>query len=215
VRIKSHGASGTVIGTSKGKTWILSCCHMFFDHADRVDPTLLGRRLVLDGPQQPDAVLKSTAPSRVLAHDAALDLSLLELDNGPFYCVPVAPRGHRPGRLLSVGYDSMRWPVTVRSATLLETVGTTTYTREKPWHGRSGGGLIDGEAGVLVGVVQGYEVGGAGRGLYVSHEAILRFLGRCRPELLRVQIRAPGLELYYHSPLRPAPCPGGVCPLPR
>jgi hypothetical protein len=41
VRIRSHGASGTVIGTTKGKTWILSCCHMFMGHGDQLDPALL------------------------------------------------------------------------------------------------------------------------------------------------------------------------------
>jgi hypothetical protein len=216
VRMKSHGASGTVIATAKGKTWILGCCHMFFDHADRVDPALLRKKLTLDGPPQPEAVFKGVRDCRVLAYDARLDLSLIELDNGPFACVPVAPRGHRPGRLLSIGYDAMRWPVTVRPATLLGTAGMTTYTREKPWHGRSGGGLIDADARVLVGVVQGYEVGHRERGLYVSHEAILLFLGRCRPGLLRMEIRTPGVQLYYQSPFRPGPsCPGGVCPLPH
>src|SRR5207237_3382704 len=35
VRIKSHGASGTVIATAPGKSWILSCCHMFFGGGDQ------------------------------------------------------------------------------------------------------------------------------------------------------------------------------------
>src|SRR6516225_11268138 len=95
VRIKSHGASGTVIGSTKGKTWILSCCHMFMGHGDQLDAALLQKRLVMDGPQQPDAVLKGVASSRVLAYDAKLDLSLIELDNGPFYCIPVAPAAHK------------------------------------------------------------------------------------------------------------------------
>jgi hypothetical protein len=184
-RIKSHGASGTVIGTIKGKTWILSCCHMFFGPEDAVDPEVLKRPLAMDGPPQPNAVLKGVAASRVLAYDATLDLSLIELDNGPFFCVPVAPAGHKPGRLQSQGYDEMRWPLTVMPATFLGSRGTPTFTREKPWHGRSGGGLIDLDARVLIGVVQGYEVTGQERGLYVSLEGILTFLRRHRPELLR------------------------------
>ena len=52
-----------------------------------------------------------------------------------------------------------------------------------PWHGRSGGALIDRDAGCLIGVVQGYEIGGERRGLYVSHEAILKFLGKRTPPL--------------------------------
>jgi hypothetical protein len=209
VRIKSHGASGTVIGTTKGKTWILSCCHMFMGHGDQLDAALLQKRLVMDGPQQPDAVIKGVAGSRVLAYDAKLDLSLIELDNGPFYCIPVAPAGHKPGPLVSVGYDSMKWPVTLQPATFVGSAGNTTYTREKPWHGRSGGALIDVQGRVLIGVVQGYEVGGGDRGLYVSLEAVRVFLKRHRPALLQIQIQvpAPSPKLYY-----PFPGPGGVCP---
>src|SRR5262245_9394355 len=154
LRIKSHGASGTVIATTKGKSWILGCAHMFATPAD------LKRPLKIDGPRQPYAEARRSA-TRVLAVDAAADLSLLEHDNGPFYCVPVAPAGHKPGRnLISVGYDDMSWPVTVVPATLLSTRGLTTYTREKPWHGRSGGALIDVDAYCVIGVVQGYEIGG-------------------------------------------------------
>jgi hypothetical protein len=209
VRIKSHGASGTVVGTTKGKTWILSCCHMFFAQGDQVNPGLLKRALVMDGPQQPDAVVKGVAGSRVLAYDAKLDLSLIELDNGPFYCIPVAPAGHKPGQLVSIGHDRMAWPVTIQAATFLCSAGNTTYTREKPWHGRSGGGLIDVQGRVLIGVVQGYEVGGGDRGLYVSLEAVRVFLNRHRPALLQLQIQvpAPSPKLFY-----PFPAPGGVCP---
>jgi hypothetical protein len=205
VRIKSHGASGTVIATTTGKSWILSCCHMFFGRGDQVDPALLKKALSLDGPQQPDAVSQSVAGARLLAYDARLDLSLIELDNGPFWCIPVAPAGHRPGRLLSAGYDAMRWPVTARPATLLSSQGNTTWTREKPWHGRSGGGLIDLDARVLVGVVQGYEIGGQGRGLYVSHQAILLFLRRHRPDLLGRQVQVPGPRPRLDFP--PLACP--------
>jgi hypothetical protein len=189
VRIKSHGASATVITTTHGKSWLLGCAHMFLDNQDRPSPALRAKRLALDGPPQPQAVFSGTRPARLLAYDHELDLSLIELDNGPFAFVPVAPRGHRPSKhLLSLGYDEMRWPVTHKAATLLGSKGNTTYTQERPWHGRSGGGLIDfGEPGVsapgvyLIGVVQGYELTGSRRGLYVSHEAILRFLAKHLP----------------------------------
>ncbi len=190
VRIKSHGASATVIATEPGRSWVLGCCHMFFGPGDQVDPRALTKPLKLDGPAQTQAPAQ-LARARVLAFDSRLDLSLLEVENGPFHCIPVAPRGHRPSaHLLSLGYDEMRWPITARAATLLSTSGTTTYTREKPWHGRSGGGLIDAEARVLIGVVQGYESGPPPyqRGLYVSHDAILRFL---QPHLGRQPGAAP------------------------
>jgi hypothetical protein len=57
------------------------------------------------------------------------------------------------------------------------------FTREKPWHGRSGGALLDADAGYTIGVVQGYEIMAWGRGIYCSHQAILKFLrGRGKTE---------------------------------
>jgi hypothetical protein len=178
VRIKSHGASATIIATSQGRSWLLGCCHMYFGRATELSQAALARPLQIDGPAQPNAPARPVH-ARLLAYDARADLSLMELDNGPFYYVPVAAAGHRPSRnVRSLGYDAMQWPLTNRPATVLNTEGHTTYTVEKPWHGRSGGGLIDVTAMVLIGVVQGYEDGPPPyqRGLYVSHETILRFL---------------------------------------
>jgi Trypsin-like peptidase domain len=170
IRIPSHGCSGTVIQTEPGRSLILSCAHAF-EGRDRLRP------IRLDGPTQTRAVRRRASRVRLLTVDYQLDLSLIEIDNGPFFCCPVAPAGHRPGsRLLSCGYDEMRWPITVRPCTYLGSTSTLTFTRERPWHGRSGGGLLDAGAGVLIGVVMGYETSGSRRGLYVSHEAILTFL---------------------------------------
>jgi hypothetical protein len=192
VRIKSHGANGTVIATGPGKSYILSCAHMFLDGHDRPDPALQRKRLVLDGPEQPRAVVRGTAPARLVAVDFDRDLSLIELDNGPFAFVPVAKAGHVPSKnLLSMGYDEMKWPITQKRATLLLTRGNTTYTQEWPWHGRSGGALVDLDANVLIGVVQGYETDGPRRGLYVSHGAVLTFLTKARPQLLQSRQACP------------------------
>lgn len=178
VRIKSHGASGTIIATAPGKSWILGCAHMFLDAHGRPSETERGRPLRLDGPAQPYAP-KHRAAARLIAFDHDLDLSLIELDNGPFFYLPVAKQGHVAGkRLVSVGYDNMAWPVTSKPATIVSTSGNWTYTAEKPWHGRSGGGLIDVEARVLIGVVHGYEVKAGGRGIYISHAAVLTFLAK-------------------------------------
>jgi len=187
VRIRSHGASATVIATAPGRSWILGCCHMFFGKGEQLDPQALAQPLKVDGPPQPYAPAQLTR-ARLVAYDARADLSLIELNNGPFYFIPVAPAGHRPSRnVWSLGYDRMQWPITARTARILGSDGHTTYTLEKPWHGRSGGGLIDADARVLIGVVQGYEDGPPPyqRGLYVAHETILRFL---QPHLPR----APG-----------------------
>ncbi len=176
VRIKSHGGSGTVIVTAPGKSLILSCAHMFLDDNNQPSAEARKRPLKIDGPSQPLAP-QIKVQARLAAYDYDLDLSLIELDNGPFYYLPVAEPGFKPGaQIVSIGYDDMRWPVTSKSATILFSLGNTTFTREKPWHGRSGGGLIDVQARKLIGVVQGYEVGPQGRGLYVSHQAVLTFL---------------------------------------
>jgi hypothetical protein len=178
VRIKSHGASGTIIATQKGKSWILGCAHMHLDSFGRPSEESRKKELRIDGPNQPYADNKK-AKARLLAWDHELDLSLIEIDNGPFYYVPVAKQGHKPGaKIRSVGYDDMKWPVTNAVATLLSQGPRWTYAVEKPWHGRSGGGLIDVEGRVLVGVVHGYEVKKDGRGIYVSHEAVLQFLAK-------------------------------------
>jgi hypothetical protein len=185
VRIKSHGASGTIVATTQGRSWILSCCHMFFGAMDRIDETLLNKRLVIDGPEQPNAAPKRSA-ARVLAADPLADLSLIEIDNGPFNYIPVAAAGFRPGpNLLSAGYDWMKWPIATRLATIVMESSAWTYTRERPVQGRSGGGLFDLDARVLIGVVNGYELSGQHRGIYVAHAAIVKFMskskGRMRP----------------------------------
>lgn len=176
VRIKSHGGSGTIIATMEGRSWILSCAHLFTDQQGRPSEAERAKPLRIDGPLQPFAI-KKRAEARLLACDYELDLSLIEIENGPFFQVPVARRGHVPSKnLVSLGYDNMAWPITRQGVTLLGSRGITTFTVEKPWHGRSGGGLIDLDNHCLIGVVQGFEINHAERGLYVSHAALLRFL---------------------------------------
>jgi hypothetical protein len=175
VRIPSHGASATVIETQPGKTLLLGCAHAF-QGQDRARPIFLDVPAATPG-------LARQAVIRLLDVDYEADLSLILLQDGPLpFVAPVAPAGHvPPAGILSVGYDEMRWPAEPRAATILASTRTTTFTRERPGHGRSGGALLDAERGWLIGVVQGYEVGGPRRGLYVSHAAILRFLQRQRP----------------------------------
>jgi hypothetical protein len=223
VRIKSHGASGTIIATTDGKSWILSCCHMFYGGGDHIDPSLVNKKIVMDGPSQPYAK-RQAAESRVIATDPNADLSIIEIDNGPFNFVPVAPQGFKEGRnLASVGYDEMKWPVTNRQATILIEMSDWTYTREKPWHGRSGGGLIDVDGKCLIGVVNGYEVTGQQRGIYASHDSILRFINRHRGRIQPTPVRppepvrgfrysAPPMIEFRTTPVYQNPCPGGICP---
>ena len=169
VRLPSHGASATVIATEPGKTWILGCGHAF-QGRDRSKPIVID--VPTPYPQPPRKV--GTQLLKVNYED---DLSLVLLAAGPVdYVCPVAALGHPLGELLSVGYDEMQLPAKVLPTHVVQLSAQVTYTRERPWHGRSGGALIDAHTGSLVGVVQGYEVEGQRRGMYVSHQAILRFL---------------------------------------
>ncbi|MFO0966846.1 MAG: trypsin-like peptidase domain-containing protein [Gemmataceae bacterium] len=209
VRIKSHGASATIIGTTKDKSYILGCAHMLEDASGKPSDAVRKKKLVIDGLAQPHAPRKLAA-ARLLAWDHSLDLSLIEIDNGPFLYIPVAPPGHKPSRnLRSMGYDNMAWPITNHAATLLSVEGMTTYTREKPWHGRSGGGLIDCQHRYVIGVVQGYEVGGMQRGIYVSHAAIITFLGKHKPDLLPAAAATDPWPLSRRTPFEWCP-PSGV-----
>ncbi|HEV3444682.1 MAG TPA: hypothetical protein VG099_08575 [Gemmataceae bacterium] len=172
VRMPSHGASATVIYTTQGRTLLLGCGHAY-QGQDRF------KHMTLDIPcRAPGPMLK--VGIQLLAVDYEADLSLVQLNAGPVDAyAPVAPAGFVPGReLLSVGFDNMQLPATVRPAHKLGSMGGVTFTRERPWHGRSGGALLDTEAGYLVGVVSGYEVTGQRRGMYVSHATILNFLAR-------------------------------------
>jgi hypothetical protein len=174
VRIMSHGASGTFIATQPGRSWILSCGHMFTDRQMRPSAAARNKPLWIDacvmyGPAGP-------AKARVLAVDYDADLSLIQLDKGPCHYLPVDQSPNRMRKLVSCGYDEMKWPCLMKPATCLSSADGTIYTREKPWHGRSGGGLIDAESHTLIGVVQGYETTGQRRGIYVSRQAVKAFL---------------------------------------
>lgn len=200
VRVHSHGGSACAIATQEGKTLFLSCAHMFENGGTK-------RPIKMDGPIQPKAKAVKVRP-KLVAIDWQSDLSLIELANGPFYAIPVAPPGHQPARTLwSVGYDDMKWPVTKKQASYLYSHGNMSYTREKPWHGRSGGGLYDPGKQVLVGIVHGYEITGHQRGLYVSHAAVLAFLSKHqgpRPEVLPIQ--------QYGALIRPQQRGNYYCP---
>lgn len=175
VRIPSHGCSGTVIETGPGRSIILSCAHAF-EGADARKP------IRIDGTNQPHAT-KPRATSAVLVKvDYRLDLALIEVDNGPYWCVPVCSPGRIHARqVLAAGYMAMRWPVTEKTVEILGRDDTRWYTRGIPREGMSGGGLFDVAGQVLIGVVHGYEVTPGGRGLFVHLDCIHQFLGRGPP----------------------------------
>lgn len=207
VRLPSHGASATVMETREGRTLLLSCGHAFVGE-DRFKP------IVVDAPARLAGAPRHVG-IRLVAVDYDLDLSLIALSDGPLeFVMPVAADGFRPGkRLLSIGFDEMKMPATAKPATLVAQSGSVTYTRERPWHGRSGGALLDLDSGQLIGVVSGYEVNGLERGMYAGHAAILRFLARGKPRSVPGPLAPPQLmpgEAHAPLPWRIQPQP--FCP---
>jgi hypothetical protein len=173
VRIMSHGCSGTVIWTGQGKSYVLTCGHAFETRKDRAT------RITLDVPCGRSGATR-TSGIRLVKLDLEKDLALIEVGYGPLpYVTPCAEAYHRFNRTWSIGYDEMRPKVTIRVATVLRYEGCNTITREAPWHGRSGGALLDPDKNVLVGTVVGYrgEPRRPGPGVYVSHRCIMQFLG--------------------------------------
>lgn len=179
VRIESHGVSATIIWTGPGKSYLLTCAHGHTGQARH-------KPMTVDVPIGGPINRENRATIRLIDIDYAADLALIEFGVGPLpSCCPVALRGHPVSKeTLSVGFDEMKWPAVQRPTHVLTAY---TWTQERPWHGRSGGALID-PTGVLVGVCHGYtgptapdkahfrEVHPAGQGMYVSHETICRFL---------------------------------------
>jgi hypothetical protein len=195
---RSTSGSATVIATAPGRTYLLSAAHVFSTPG----------RIKLDAPAPVSGPPVRDARPRVVALDRQADLALVVMDAGPLpYVCPVAPEGAAWSRsCLSVGYDDARLPPQYRPASVLSEDSSRIYTRERPWHGRSGGALIDERNGWLVGVVSGYtgptapskavfpEVHPSGHGIYGGHKAIVR--------MLRSQGLSPGGEP------RGAPSPG-------
>jgi hypothetical protein len=171
------GGSATVIYTAPGRTLLLGCAHLY-------EEAMPNAKMEIKAPTPTQPGSDPRRGSRLIAIDKNLDLSLVEMSVGPLpYWCQVAPRGTQPGVCFSVGFDNGKMPPQVRTANIIGTdPWGRTVTREPPWHGRSGGALIDQRTGYLVGVVHGYDQASPDspprNGLYVSHQAVLSFLAR-------------------------------------
>lgn len=181
VRIPSAGGSGTVIATGDGWTYVLSCAHCF-EGKSRSKPIAID--MPHPAPGEPKAVGITVL---AVGSTADVDLSLLRINAGPApYVSPVAPISfaNQMGReCWSIGFDEMKFPVTQRPAKIVAVWGNSYKTDARPWHGRSGGSLIDKRTGYLMGVVSAYtgprnhaEYQPGENGIYVSLPAIHRFL---------------------------------------
>lgn len=208
VRLPSHGGSGTVIATGDGWTLVLSCAHCF-EGRDRSKPVTIDMPFpTLDGGAQTGPGPISKIPRKVgvtvlaVGTTATCDVSLLRLNYGPApYVSPVAPLGFKPGECWSIGFDEMRFPPQCKPARIVGNFGSGAWmTDTKPWHGRSGGALIDKKSGYVVGVVSAYT---PTNGVYSSLSAIHKVLAKAG---------------VIDSPKGGFPvddCPDGNCPVPR
>jgi hypothetical protein len=203
VRIPSHGASATVIETGVGYTWILGCGHAY--HGDgRNKPMIFDIPTIHPGQHK-------RVGSKLIKLDYEMDLSLVLLNDGPlaFVC-PIAWEGWHEWHhnTLSIGYDEMQTPAKMKPAHIVEEQGSDYFTRERPWHGRSGGALIDMDSGRLVGVVQGYMTDGPRYGMYVSLATIRQFIYGDDRQVSRQQPRQ--LQPFWHPYQQFSPgCPAG------
>lgn len=181
-RMPSHGGSATAIATGDGWTLVLSCAHCF-DGNSRTKPVALD--MPHPAPGEPKHVGITVL---AVGRTDDVDLSLLKLNVGPVpYVTPVAPVGHKGigADCWSIGFDEMRFPVTQKPAKIVGAWGNNYKTDSRPWHGRSGGALIEKRTGYLLGVVSAYtdprnhaDYHPGEHGIYVSLPAIHRFLAK-------------------------------------
>lgn len=237
VRIPSHGGSGTAIATGPGWTLVLSCAHMF-EGSDRNKP------IVVELASHVTPGERRKVGTRVLAvgRTEINDVSVFLVNVGPVsYVSPVAPPGHRPDPdCWSAGFDELKFPAHCRPAKIVGAHDANSYlTDARPWHGRSGGALIEKKTGYVVGVVSGYsmspqeaamamrnpkymrpqaaEYAQNAHGSYASLSAIHDILVQAGVEEPGAR-RAPQADPFGPQQKRiqqgPQDCPGGNCPPP-
>jgi hypothetical protein len=214
-RQPSHGISCTCIWTSQGRSFFLGCGHGYSQPGETRKP------IVLDVPSPSVGDPQRTGGIRLVALDVDLDLSLVEVLAGPMpYVAPVAPVDRQTRLALSCGYDNMRLPGDAsplwRYAHIVSQNREVTYTQERPWHGRSGGGLIDADTGELIGTCIGYETEFQRRGMYTNLRAIHAFLERFYQQSNSGNWRAPGGQAPRQRQIFQRPQqifqPGPACP---
>lgn len=200
VRIPSHGISGAIIETRENYVLILTCAHGF-EGKDRT------KAIVVDVPCRATPKSPMAARPRIVKLDYQKDLALIQMDVGPFpYVLQVAPRLTRPRNCRSLGHDNMVWPLVDKPAMIMKTEGSHYLTDTKPWHGRSGGPLVDIETEMIVGVTHAYEPpqrqGGRNVGVYISLETICNFLeGKAAPIVQeRREPRTPPIVIERREP---------------
>jgi hypothetical protein len=215
VQLDSHGASGTIVKSTKQGTWILTCAHAF-------EGQLARKPITLQVPAQGKGQ-KRRGTIRLVRLDRKADLALVHLSAGPLPNVCPLAAELPEGECVSAGYDDGKRPVTSVKVNIRFRYPGTFVTDRAPWHGRSGGPLLF--RGRLVGVVRGYTfrgtcpwprgtpryrqwVGRFGQGDYVSLDAIRVFLAFIE----RQQGRGDGFDSFGSPEATPYPAYPGMCP---
>jgi hypothetical protein len=181
-RVYTHGASATCVYTTQGGSYFIGC-----GHAESGSDRTKKHGIDIQVPAGYTAPQPTSIKVLAWSSPERMDLSLIYVNAGPFpYVAPVAPRGWnwQGKQLVSCGYDEMK-QLQIRPCSVLRLESDGMFvTRERPWHGRSGGGLID-QDGFLAGVVSGYrgprikqEVIPGSVGVYSSHVNIVTFLDK-------------------------------------
>jgi hypothetical protein len=218
--VPSHGGSATVIYRTESYSLLLTAGHLFEgskrDQYNRPVGKMIDEPIAIDAP----VPLKNEAKSKggqiakvgikLLAVDFKTDLAVFKVNYKLPYVAPLPPAGHKLGpQLLSVGFDKQQLMSdlgdglgTRRMATPVRQDQGRLLTEEKPWHGRSGGAILDGP--FLVGVVSAYqglpakgidpktgkqievrqEYDGRNRGIYVNLDTIRAFLAAKKIEVV-------------------------------
>ena len=202
---RSHGA-GTIIDARSGEALVVTCAHLFRDHAGQ--PINTEGRLTVEifqqGPTGPQQVQR--VPGSLVVHDFEADVALVRMR--PTAAVQVAQVANSPGSIQagnavrSVGCDLGDDP-SVRDSRI---VSINRYngppnieTTGAPVQGRSGGGLFN-DTGELIGICFAAD-NEANEGLYAG-------LASIHEQLDRIGMS----ELYQAAPAARAPLTVAMAP---
>lgn len=209
-RWREHTFSGVVVDRTSRCAWVLTVAHGFESRSGRY-------MLAIDAPWPRNAA-PQIVRMRITKIDKAMDLAVVKLETGnlPNVCY-VATRPPLAGaRCTSVGYTEDDDDPSLEDATITEQ-GRLTVTKEAPWHGRSGGALID-ASGRLVGLAAAYDPAGCpyneerepakfkawvlryAPGYWISHQTIWKFMQWPAPRGLAFALRKKTKN--HHQPVK-------------
>ena len=210
------------MATGEGCPLILPCSPSFEGNS-RTKP------IAIDMPHPAPGAPRQVGVKLIALGSMDADLALIRMNVGPVpYVSPVAPLSQQLSDCWSIGFDEMKTPAKQKGAKIVGTETNRFLTDARPFHGRSGGGLIDKKTGYLVGVCSAYtgphrrqnnpaeDYMRGHNGVYASLPAIHRFLAKAGVmECQLPDIGSPSPFVQPRQPqqqFRPQPfaAPGGL-----